>query len=133
MSFIEHSPFFFSFLGYWILIILFVFFNSDFHKILTNNKKSFLSSWIIFKLKNFYAFFIKKTYFDEIYNSLIRQYLWGISIYIIKNLDNGLLELFGSRGIGKSLIFITFNFNEYLNKFFFNYLNIYMFFLFNIF
>ena len=76
-----------------------------------------------------YKLFINKVYFDEIYNIINIYIFFPLGKFFIKCLDNGLLELFGPRGILKILVLITFYFHLYLDKFLYNYLHIYFFFL----
>jgi NADH-ubiquinone oxidoreductase chain 5 len=50
--------------------------------------------------KKFYNFFNKKWYFDRIYNEIITQKFLDISyIHTYKNIDRGILEIFGPSGI----------------------------------
>jgi len=50
--------------------------------------------------KKIYSFFNKKWYFDRIYNEIITQKVLDISyLHTYKNIDRGILELFGPSGI----------------------------------
>ena len=118
---IEHSPFFFkqlpiycSIFGYWILLNFFLILNK------TNDFLTF---------KRIYSLFLNKLYFDEIYNIISIYILFPIGKFFINSIDNGFLEVFGPRGILKVLLWSSFNFHLYLDNFFYNYLNIYFFFL----
>lgn len=118
---VEHTPFFFkqlpiyfSIFGYFILLNFFL---------VLNKKHNF------FYLKRVYKLFLNKVYFDEIYNIINIYIFFPLGKFFIKCLDNGLLELFGPRGILKILVLITFYFHLYLDKFLYNYLHIYFFFL----
>ena len=54
--------------------------------------------------KKFYTFFNKKWYFDRIYNEIITQKFLDISyIHTYKNIDRGVLEIFGPSGIINSI------------------------------
>ena len=83
----------------------------------------------IFFFRRLYILFINKFYFDEIYNIFNIFLFFPIGKFLILSLDNGLLELFGPRGIFKVLLVISFNFKLYLDDFLFNYIHIYIFFI----
>lgn len=118
---IEHTPFFFkqlpiffSLLGYFILLNSFLILNK------INN---------FFSFKRIYNLFIYKLYFDEIYNNICLYILFPLGKFFIVSLDNGLLELCGPRGLLKILLACTFRFHSYLDKFLYNYFNLYFFFI----
>ena len=64
--------------------------------------------------KKVYTFFNKKWYFDRIYNEIFTQNVLNLSyLYTYKNIDRGILEIFGPSGITniiqkniKSIVFI---------------------------
>ena len=63
-----------------------------------------LEKYLIFKktklFKKFYTFFNKKWYFDRVYNEIITQNFLNLSyFYTYKNIDRGILEVFGPSGI----------------------------------
>jgi len=63
-----------------------------------------LGRYFIFKntkiFKKIYSFFNKKWYFDRVYNEIVTQNILDISYFhTYKNIDRGILELFGPSGI----------------------------------
>lgn len=119
---IEHTPvtfktlpFFLSFFGLFLIFNVFVFFNKK-HQ-----------NFYIFK--NFYRVFISKLYFDEIYNTISIIYFFPIGLFILQCCDNGILEVLGPRGFFLTFFKIVMAFNLFLDKFLYNYFQIYFFFL----
>ena len=86
--------------------------------------------------KKFYNFFNKKWYFDRIYNEIITQKFLDISyVHTYKNIDRGILEIFGPSGIiniiqanTKSIISLQSGYiSHYLFMFFISILFIFLF------
>ena len=56
------------------------------------------------KLKNIYIFLNKKWFFDKLYNEIIAQNFINFSFQVsYKNIDKGILELIGPKGISKNI------------------------------
>ena len=85
---IKNIPFFFSLIG--MLFICLIFFFFDFFL----NKMNFFKKYFI----NFYRFFTYKWYIDCIYNKVFVKFFFNFSFLYVKNIDRGLLELFGPLG-----------------------------------
>ena len=113
-SFFKILPFFFSFLGFFMLLTFFFFLNS---------KQNF------FFFKDVYRIFIFKLYFDEIYNIISIRYFFPIGFSLMHCIDNGFLEIYGPRGLLTIFLKTSLIFNLLLDKFLYNYIQVYIFFL----
>ena len=65
---------------------------------------NFLVSLKLDKFKNIYIFLNKKWFFDKLYNELIAQNFINFSFKVsYKNIDKGILELLGPKGISENI------------------------------
>ena len=93
--YVKWVPFFFSLLGSFLSVSLYLFFSTPAFKLFTSS--------IVFSLV--YTFFNKKWFFDRLQNELIISPLLktGYSI-TYKLIDKGVVELFGPSGLSKSAL-----------------------------
>jgi NADH-ubiquinone oxidoreductase chain 5 len=103
--YIKQIPFIFSLSGIFVIF----FFNLCFNKI--RQKIQFKS--FKYCLYYFYSFFSYKWYIDVLYNKYIVKYFFHISYSYLKNIDRGLIELFGPLGIIRFISFFV-NFFKFL-------------------
>jgi NADH-ubiquinone oxidoreductase chain 5 len=67
---------------------------------------------ILLKFKNVYVFLIKKWYFDIIYNKFIVSTVLNCGFFTFKEIDRGLIEIFGPLGLVKLIQILKVKFNK---------------------
>jgi NADH:ubiquinone oxidoreductase subunit 5 (subunit L)/multisubunit Na+/H+ antiporter MnhA subunit len=78
---------------------------------------------VIFNLKFLYYFLIKKWYFDTLYNFyFIYSFIFPISFFTFKDIDRGLVEVFGPLGLVRLFSYLIKRINIFQTGFLFNYI-----------
>jgi NADH-ubiquinone oxidoreductase chain 5 len=110
--YIKLIPVLFSFSGFLISILIYLYF------------KSFLANINNYvKFYYLYKFLSKKWYFDEIYNGYIVNYIFFFGYKIsFKIIDRGFIEIFGPLGLTRYLNFISIKFSNYQSGLIYHYI-----------
>lgn len=106
---IKLLPLYFSFLG-----AFFIYYNNY----LLNSLNYFK---IVLMFKNIYIFFIKKWYFDVIYNKYIVIPVLNLGFFTFKDIDRGFIEIIGPLGLTRLFINWFKNINIIQSGFVYNY------------